>query len=519
MALSRRSYELMVAGRDLPWLLDQWVRRTGDKPFLIWVPHQGAHRSWSYAEFDDAVRRVAARLQAFGVARGDRLFIHMDNSPEILIVYFASALLGAVAALGNTRSARPEIAHYLELVRPRAIVTQRAYAPLIEGLPWTDCLRIVDAEEPVPGTVQFADLLHGEERLSDRSREPLLDLRVQFTSGTTSRPKAVLSTHANTLFAAQQTAMAYALRQEDVCQVFVPLYHNNGLATLVMSTLWSGGTVLLQPRFSASRFWQPAVEYGATWTSVPGAFFINALAEQEVPEHRFRFWFAGVLPELEAEYGLVTRGHWGMSEMITLPIIADPYHQVGRLSIGRPAPGNEIAVRRDDGSDCGAGETGKLFVRGVRGITIFKEYLGDPAATDASFDDDGWFDTGDSVRIGEDGDLYFAFRNKDMLRVGGENVAAAEIEAVILATGWVKECAVIGRPHLMLDEVPVAFVIPSNEAPAELGAELIDRCRAALADFKVVREVHVVDDLPRAALSKVAKHRLKAWLDKPLRTD
>lgn len=391
MALNQRSYELMVEGRDLPWLLEQWVARSPERDFLIWVPTEGSHRRWSYAGFDQQARRFAAGLAARGIGRGNRVLIHMDNCPELLVAYFACALLGAVAVLGNTRSARPEVAHYLKLVEPVAIVSQPALLEPIEDLPGLPALRIVDHRggRAAPRWVSVAELCAADPLAGHRPREPLLDLRIQFTSGTTSRPKAVVSTHANTLFAAQQTALAYTLRADDVCQVFVPLYHNNGLATLVMSTLWSGGTVLLQPRFSASRFWGPALQYGATWTSVPGAFFINALSGMEVPEHRFRFWFAGVLPELERRYGVATRGHWGMSETITLPIVGDPHHPGSRLGIGRPAPGNEIAVRRPDGSDCGRGETGHLFVRGIRGITLFKEYLNDPAATAASFDADG----------------------------------------------------------------------------------------------------------------------------------
>jgi crotonobetaine/carnitine-CoA ligase len=511
----------MVGGRDLPWLLQAWVTRCPDKDFLIWAPHEVAHQRWSYAAFDQAVRRVAGALAARGVAKGGRVLIHMDNCPELLMTYFACALLGAVAVLGNPRSARPEVRHYIDLVEPQAIVTQGALLPVLAGLARPGCVLAACGDQIGPmfdpahageGVIAFETLTSAEPVTGHRRREPMLDLRVQFTSGTTSRPKAVLSTHANTLFAAQQTAYAYALRHDDVCLVFVPLYHNNGLATLAMSSLWAGGTIVLQPRFSASNFWGPASSYGATWTSVPGAFFLNALAPYQVPEHRFRFWFAGVLPEIEATYRVKTRGHWGMSEMITLPIVGDPFHEGGRLSIGRPAPGNEVAVRHADGRDCEPGETGHLFVRGVRGITIFKEYLNDPEATAASFDADGWFDTGDSVRIGDDGDLYFAHRTKDMLRVGGENVAAAEIEAVIVATGWVKECAVVGKPHHMLDEVPVAFVIPADDAPGDLPDRLIRLCRIRMADFKVVREVRVVEDLPRAALSKIAKHRLKSLL-------
>ncbi|MCB1694176.1 MAG: acyl--CoA ligase, partial [Pseudomonadales bacterium] len=243
MALDVRSYELIVVERDLPWLLGQWVRRSPDKPFLIWAPHEGAHESWTYRAFDDAVRRVAAGLASIGVSRGDKVHIHLENCAALLFAYFACARLGAVAVMGNTRSSKAEVQHYLNLVSPLIVVTQREYTPHFAGFDG-DLVLVDDESGTAPSK---SELLTSEPLEGDRPREPMLDLRVQFTSGTTSRPKAVLSTHANTLFSAQQTALAYALRTDDICQVFVPLFHNNGLATLVMSTLWSGGTVLLQP--------------------------------------------------------------------------------------------------------------------------------------------------------------------------------------------------------------------------------------------------------------------------------
>ncbi|MDP3676215.1 MAG: AMP-binding protein [Novosphingobium sp.] len=517
MALDRRAAELMVQGRDLSWLLDQWVQRTPDKTFLIWAPFEGEHRQWTYAQFDADVRRLAGGLALWGIEKGSRLLIHLENCPELLMAHFACAQLGAVAVLTNTRSVERELSYFVELTEATAAITQAQFVEAVAAA--GPDLKFLALTAGCPGADSTASnilpwdvLLQTEPLLVARDPEPLLDLRVQFTSGTTSRPKAVLSTHANTLFAAQQTAKAYGLQHDDVCQVFVPLFHNNGLATLAMSTLWAGGTVLLQPRFSASNFWGPALKYGATWTSLPGSFFLSALAGYEVPDHRFRFWFIAVLPEVEARYRVKTRGHWGMTETITIPIVGDPDHPGPPGNIGRPAPGNEIAIRRGDGSDCGPDETGDLYVRGVRGITLFKEYLKDPEATTRSFDENGWFSTGDRIRIDGQGCLFFADRSKDILRVGGENVAASEIEAVILRTGWVSECAVVGQKHDMLDEVPVAFVVAAADAPQHLESKLIQCCREQLADFKVIRDVHVVEDLPRSTLQKIAKHRLRESL-------
>jgi len=116
------------------------------------------------------------------------------------------------------------------------------------------------------------------------------------------------------------------------------------------------------------------------------------------------------------------------------------------------------------------------------------------------------------VRIDTDGYLFFEDREKDLLRVGGENVAASEIEAVIGESGWVAECAVVGQKHPMLDEVPVAFVIPNADAPTDLKEKLLDYCKQQLANFKQIRDVNIVDDFPRAALQKIAKYKLREQL-------
>ena len=525
MTFNTRAAELMVQGRDLPWLLDQWVQRTPEKTFLIWATKKSEPETWSYGRFEADVRAVAGGLAARGLAKGQRLLVHMENCPELLITHFACAYLGAVAVHTNTRLTSRELIDLIALTEIEAIVTQPQYAELLQDSSQT--LKIVtdndSGEQPdtganLTGYQPFAELLKSEPFQILRPAEPLLDLRVQFTSGTTSQPKAVLSTHANVLFAAQQTAKAYELNSHDVAHVFVPLFHTNGLTVMVMGSLWVGGTVLLQRKFSASNFWAPAIAHRATWCSLPGGFFINALSQYPVPEHLFRFWFIAVLPEVEAHFKVKTRGHWGMTEMITLPIIGDAHHEGPPLNIGRPAPGTEIAIRRADGSDSQPGETGDLFVRGVRGITIFKQYLNNPTANAEAFDDQGWFNTGDRIRIDQQGNLFFADRSKDMLRVGGENIAASEIEAVIRESPWVKECAVVGQPHKMLDEVPVAFVsiIDAGDSvdtmPDDLEDQLIGLCKQHLADFKVIRRVYIVEEFPRASLNKIAKYRLREGL-------
>ena len=157
------------------------------------------------------------------------------------------------------------------------------------------------------------------------------------------------------------------------------------------------------------------------------------------------------------------------------------------------------------------GESGQLKIRGMPGITLFLEYLSNPKATADAFDADGWFCTGDLVTPFEDGHIRFDMREKDVLRVGAENVAAAEVERVILGCGGITEVAVVAMPDRMLEEVPVAYVIPIMPDPT-LAGRVLEQCRKQLADFKVPRQVFVVDDLPRVTLGKIDKKTLRLRL-------
>lgn len=316
-----------------------------------------------------------------------------------------------------------------------------------------------------------------------RAIDSMADLGIQFTSGTTSRPKAVLWTHANAIWGAQVNVAHMRLRLGDSTLIFLPLFHTNAQSYSLLSTLWVGGTIVVQPKFSASRFWDLSVKHQVEWCSMIPFCLKAIVAQTPPPNHNYRFWGPAVhIPEVDVGLGINTIGWWGMTETITQGIVGDFEHRGPEMSIGRAGIGYEISINRPDGIAAEPRERGALFIRGVRGVSLFKEYYGNPEATASSFNEDGWFETGDLIQIGEDGNLFFSDREKDMLKVGGENVAALEVESVILETGWVDECAVLGQEHWMLDEVPVAFVIPLPNAPENLALELINVCKANL-DF------------------------------------
>ena len=512
----------MVEGRDVPSVLASRVASYGDKPFMVWEPFEGSPATYSYAQFGAAVESLAGALHSRGVQIGDRILVHLDNSPEFVISWFACARLGAVAVSTNTRSVARDMEYFAEHAGVVGAITSPGFAGLVrDAAPMIRFLILSSTDAGTPSSAPdgieyegFDDVMAEGVAAPDRSIDPLADLGIQFTSGTTSRPKAVLWTHANVIWGMQMNCAHMRLTSADTTQVFLPLFHTNAQSYSMLSTLWSGGTMVVQPRFSASRFWDVALRNSVTWVStIP--FCVKAILAGETPQdHHFRFWGCGVrMPEVEERLGVITFGWWGMTETITQGIVGDPDEQCAPYTIGRASPAYEINVRRPDGTHIGPGESGELFIRGIRGVSLFKEYAGNPEATSDSFDDDGWFATGDSIIMNDAGDLIFGDRLKDMLKVGAENVAASEIESVIMATGLVSECAVVAQPHYMLDEVPAVFLIPSASAGSDVADEIIAACQRDLADFKVPRTVRVVDELPRSTLEKIAKAELRKLLE------
>jgi carnitine-CoA ligase len=470
---------------------------------LQWVPFDRPARSWTHAGLKHDVDLLATELQRRGVVVGDRVVIFGDNSPDVVRAWAAITTIGGIAVSLNARSTMDELRWYGSHAVPVGAIVQRDRASDV-GAAMPDLRWLVDDVDAV---------LPSEPDVRRPPPDPARPASVLYTSGTTSRPKAVLWTQANCRWAGAVGAAHQGLRPDDVYLIHLPLFHTNALSYSLLSAWHAGATVVLQPRFSASRFWDVSVRYRCTWTSIV-TFCEKALQAHEAPaQHAYRgMGHSRCTPIGAGPGGVGTVGWYGMTETVSHPIVGGPTERAG--SMGRPAPEYDVRVLSDAGSSVGQGETGELLVRGVPGVSMFAGYLGDDAATAAAYTDDGWFRTGDRVRLDEEGTITFVERDKDVLKVGGENVGAPEIERVLLGVPGVREAAVVGRPDPMLGDVPVAFVVADDTKVAAIEAA----CAAALPPFKRPREIRVVDDLPRATLDKVAKAQLRDWATHPPRS-
>ncbi len=502
-------------GLNLNRLLEDRASARPDHPFLIWAPFEGDAKTWSYGRFAADAARLAGGLTARGIGPGDRVLVHFENCPETLLVRLALARLGAVCVATNAMATGPEIAHYAEVSRATAAITQASFAELVSSharnVRWVAAANREGAQSGFGA--DSLDALFGQ----PAAAHPALHsdtAAIMFTTGTTGKPKGVVWTHANLLWGCRYSAQVYGQQTDDISLVSLPLFHVVGLCWSFLPVLWTGGTAVLQPRFSASRFWPASIAHRATLASHV-LFTTKVLQSQEVPErHSYRQWTVARGDSRSQSFNRIPAfvPSWGMTELVAPGICGDPNSKPAEGALGRPSLAHEVRIRDPEGRPVGPGETGELTIKGVRGLSIFQVYDGDPAATAAAFDGDGFFRTGDRVTLLDDGWIKFSDRASDTIKVGGEGVSPSEIEGVVRGVKGVRDVAVVGAADDSYGQVPVAFVEADGETGRDLESEILNSCRASLAKFKVPRRVVILPELPRVGNAKISKAKLRQML-------
>lgn len=502
-------------GHDAASLIALRAHQRGDHPMLVWAPFEGEGETWSYARFAHDVACIAGGLAARGVKAGDRVLVHLENCPETLLARFACMWLGATAVLSNAHWMGPEIAPVVEMLGIRAAITQpKLYSRIADhchDLKWI-AVTDTDSGEPPANNARPEKALRFAPLYGEPARrhppDPTASAVILFTTGSTARPKAVLWTHANILWGGKVGALQQGLRPEDIYQVHLPLFHVVGFTWSLVPALWAGATILLQPRFSGSRFWPAALKHRATTASHAGTD--SFLRNMPVPEHNFRQWlFAWKDTVRNGYFGVEGPCGWGMTEMVIPAVHSDHSLDQRERSIGRPYPGYTVRIEHENGEMVGPGETGQLLIGAPRGLAMFKEYVDNPKAMAEAFDERGFFRTGDLVTLEEDGWITYRDRMKDMIKVGGESVSASEVEAAIMATGSVTEVAVVSRPDKIYGEVTVAYVVLKDAAQADAIAAIEAHCQQSLAKFKVPRAITPVAALPKIGNNKIHRPALR----------
>ncbi len=498
--------------QNVAWLLETAAKFYAEKQCLIFEPADGKCRTWTYLQFYLDVRKCAAGLQQHNVAPGDRVMIHADNCPEAIICWYGCALAGAVAVTTNTSSTPDEIEHFVDRIQPALIVTSVGLMPRFVSSKTSErCFVIDEAGPDVSSKHSFGKLLKEEAEPHVYPSDPMRVVSIQFTSGSTSKPKGVVWTHANMVWAASVSSQHQQLTADDIYLTCLPFYHTNAQVYSILSSLWVGATIVLVPKFSRSRFWETAARFQCTRTSlVP--FCLHALGSIAVPAaHTFKSWGLGVsLPKVESHFRVRTIGWWGMTETIAQGIITPPVGQRPYMSMGFASPHYRVDIVGRQGKSVEAGGVGELILHGRRGVSIFLEYYEDSDSTAQAFTENGGFRTGDLVMRDATGDIYFQSRINDIIKRGGENISPAEVESVIAQIPMVDEVAVIGEACELYGEVPVAVCVSKHVDKIDVEREIRTRCLNELAEFKQPARIVFIDALPRTALGKIMKGKLRS---------
>jgi fatty-acyl-CoA synthase len=502
----------------------------------------------TYGELAERALRRARSLKALGVQPGDHVGILLPTSMDFVEILFGIALCGAVVVPVNARYRYNELAYVIENGDLVTLITTDRIAEhvnfverLNQALP--DLAQQTDPKslslstapklrnivllggEPPPGFVDQRtfeslaetvdeDAVH-EVRLAVRLRDIAIML---YTSGTTSNPKGCLLTHE----AMVRNSIAlgrhrYQLTAEDRFWAPLPMFHI--AAILPMIAIFDvGGTYVTMQHFDAGVALKMLEEDGVTATFPSFVTIMSDLIHHpdfpktDLSKMRLMNANFAVQPDsirdafLERMPSTIYVGTFGMTETagtVTTSRLDDPLDQrVGRL--GKPLPGLKVRIVDPNGVDVPPGERGEAL---VKGYCTLEGYYKDPAKTAQALDADGWYHTGDIGSIDAAGTMMFHGRIKDMLKVGGENVAAAEIEACLTRHPAVRLAQVVGVPDARLQEVPAAFVERAPDAEVT-EQELIDFCRKEIASFKVPRHVRFVTDWPMST-SKIQKFRLR----------
>jgi acyl-CoA synthetase (AMP-forming)/AMP-acid ligase II len=390
------------------------------------------------------------------------------------------------------------------------VATARVAAPFDPSAP-----RAFDRLRAQPDTIAIL-IGNGLQRIADRAptRRPAGVLLS--SSGSTGEPKQVLLSDAQLAYVAGAVVESHQFGPADVGYCPLPLYHVNAEVVGLLATLRAGGKLVLDRRFSLSRFWATVDEHAATWVDAVPAIVVllaeNGGTTTKDPA-RIRFVRSAsaplpvpVLRRFQDLHHIRVVESYGMTEAAS-QITVNPLDGEQRPgSVGLPV-GGELKIVGDEGRELPAGEAGTVLIRGPG---IIRAYATDVGAE--RFDAEGWLDTGDLGRVDQDGYVWLVGRSGELINRSGEKILPREIEDVLRADPGVRDAVVVGRPDPVLGEVPVAYVVASSNDDPELAARLAERCRAALPRDRQPAELTVVEQLPTTGSGKIRRAEVAAMV-------
>ncbi len=490
--------------------------RDPSRPFIFF-----RERSWSWGEFANKVDATARVLAAHGIRKGDRMAVMARNCDGHVLLLLALSRLGAIMVPVNPEFGLQEAKYVLHHAEVSAVAATsdtlgvaRDAAAGLKTPAWF--VMLDDAVDGVPAIEDLIKAAPAAALPSDITGDATC--LIVYTSGTTGFPKGAMHSQRSFVTGGEAFVQRVYLQDDDRVMVVLPLFHINAMFYSVAGTLAAGASMIIIPKFSASTFWQTAVDTGATQVNIIeaiGSILRNRPRSEFRPEHRIARVYgvrASMDETFKNDFKIAHRiGGYGMTEIPG--VTCNPFEGVQKLGsmgpVGRhpdPArPWAQCRVVDDEGRDVPVGEAGELWVKTP---IIMQGYFRDPEQTANTFEGD-WFKTGDLVKRDEDDYFYFISRKRDIIRRRGENIAAAELDRVVGEHPAVAEAGTIAVPS-ELGEDDIFVVVATKPGASVTAVEIAEWCRARLAPQKVPRYVAFIDELPHTPTHKIAKALLRA---------
>ena len=476
----------------------------------------------TFAEFDNLVDRAAAGLYDNGFRPGDRIALLARNCWQYAVLAFATARAGVVLVPINFMLTAEEISYILGHSGVSGCIVEAGLTTIAEeamrrgGAVKTKVALVPSGQRPVPGWDDFAHWLSTRNPVPNPVVDDDQPVRLMYTSGTESRPKAAIHTSRSLMWQYVSTIVAGEMSQDDVEIHSLPLYHCAQLDNFLATDVYLGATSIILPRPDPESVLRTIERYSVTNYFAPPTVWISLLRspvfdEVDLSSLRKGYYGASAMP-IEILHEMRERlpslrlwNFYGQTEMAPLASALGPDEQDAHAgSAGRPVVNVETVILDDDDNPAATGVVGEIAHRSPH---LTPGYLDDPDRTAAAFKG-GWFHSGDLGYYDEHGLLHVVDRKKDMIKTGGENVASREVEEVLYRHNGVQEAAVFGLAHPVWVEAVVAAIVP-REGATLTEDDIVAHCREHLAGFKTPKRVFFVDSMPKNPSGKLLKRLLR----------
>ena len=498
------------------------------QPQALFLAYPEKELSLTYGDLEHWVDKTARLLKKLGIQHNDKVAILLPNIPEFIYFYWGCMRLGAVACPINTLLKGPEIAYVSNHSESKVFVTTpEFFAEISRILPELKAIQsfiIIPDTPEASGSLEILHKIDFYAAIEDDSTLPSCpsqdtvspdnEAMIIYTSGTTGKPKGVILTHRNLLADAKAIAQWFNIKPKTRMMCILPLFHVNGEVVTLMTPLYAGASVVLNRKFSASRFWPMIQDYQVNmFSTVPtilSMLLANPTPQEDISSLQYGICGAAPLPvevhkQFEKTFAIPIYEGYGLSETTCYSTFNPPHtHEriIGSIGV---AVGNEVAIWDDKNQALPIGEEGEIVIRGEN---VMKGYFKNPEANEKAFAG-GWFHTGDWGKVDEEGFFYILDRVKDMIIRGGENIYPREVDEVLYAHPAIEAAATIGIPDVKYGETVKSFVVLKHgQAASEI--ELIAYCKENLANYKCPEAIAFILEIPKGPTGKLLRRELRA---------